>query len=103
MRLKFATVPKQGVPQNSLGSRLDNSSRFLHVTGCSPGEGPHQDGDHQQQEDHFQILYRDEHLVAIDKPSGFHVHAPEDGWKIPREGTIGVFYLPVLPGHLEVV
>ena len=71
--------------QISLGSRLDNSSRVLKViTGVSPGEELHQDGLQQPQD--FQILYQDEHLIAIDKPSGFHVHAPEDGWKIPREG-----------------
>src|SRR6478609_899000 len=26
----------------------------------------------------FRILYQDQYLVAIDKPSGFHVHPPED-------------------------
>lgn len=26
----------------------------------------------------FRILYRDEYLIAIDKPAGFHSHAPED-------------------------
>jgi tRNA pseudouridine65 synthase len=27
---------------------------------------------------HFEILHRDEHLIAIHKPPGFHVHQPED-------------------------
>jgi tRNA pseudouridine65 synthase len=27
----------------------------------------------------LRILHRDEHLVAVDKPAGFHVHPPEDG------------------------
>ncbi|MBO9667407.1 MAG: tRNA pseudouridine(65) synthase TruC, partial [Bdellovibrio sp.] len=32
------------------------------------------------------VLYRDEYFVAIDKPSGFHVHPPEDSqYKIPRD------------------
>lgn len=26
----------------------------------------------------LRILYQDEHLVAVDKPAGFHVHPPED-------------------------
>lgn len=26
----------------------------------------------------LRILYQDEDLVAVDKPSGFHVHPPED-------------------------
>jgi tRNA pseudouridine65 synthase len=26
----------------------------------------------------FRILYQDQHIVAIDKPAGFHVHPPED-------------------------
>lgn len=33
----------------------------------------------------FEILYQDEHLVAIDKPSGLYVHPPEDGYHIPDE------------------
>ena len=33
----------------------------------------------------FEILYRDDDLVAIDKPSGFHVHPPENSpVKVPR-------------------
>ncbi|HWU43691.1 MAG TPA: pseudouridine synthase [Bdellovibrio sp.] len=32
------------------------------------------------------LLYQDEHCVAIDKPSGFHVHPPEDStYRVPRE------------------
>ena len=27
---------------------------------------------------HFRILHEDSHLIAIDKPAGFHVHAPEE-------------------------
>lgn len=27
---------------------------------------------------HLRIIYRDEHLVVVDKPAGFHVHPPED-------------------------
>jgi tRNA pseudouridine65 synthase len=30
----------------------------------------------------FKVLYQDEHLIAIEKPSGFHVHPPEDGWPV---------------------
>lgn len=26
----------------------------------------------------FRVLFQDEHLIAIDKPAGFHVHPPED-------------------------
>ncbi|GAX82821.1 hypothetical protein CEUSTIGMA_g10247.t1 [Chlamydomonas eustigma] len=33
----------------------------------------------------FNIVYQDEHLVCIEKPSGFHVHQPEDGFPIPQE------------------
>ncbi|MGE5085092.1 MAG: pseudouridine synthase [Bacillota bacterium] len=33
----------------------------------------------------MKLLYTDEHFVAVDKPSGFHVHPPEDSqYKIPR-------------------
>jgi tRNA pseudouridine65 synthase len=32
----------------------------------------------------LQILFQDEHYVAVNKPSGFHVHPPE-GFKVPRE------------------
>ncbi|MGZ3699060.1 MAG: pseudouridine synthase [Bdellovibrionota bacterium] len=35
----------------------------------------------------FRILYQDEHLVAIDKPAGYHVHPPED----PRHGAARAF------------
>ena len=31
---------------------------------------------------YFKVLYQDEHLVAIEKPSGYHVHPPEDGWPV---------------------
>ncbi len=33
----------------------------------------------------FRVLHRDEDLVVIDKPRGFHVHPPEDGWPCPKE------------------
>lgn len=33
----------------------------------------------------IKILYQDEHFIAIDKPSGYHVHQPENEfWKVPR-------------------
>ncbi len=31
------------------------------------------------------LIYQDQDLVAIDKPAGFHVHPPEDGYPVPRE------------------
>lgn len=38
---------------------------------------------------HFSILHRDEDLVVIDKPAGFHVHRPENqGEKVPRHKII---------------
>lgn len=30
------------------------------------------------------ILYQDEDIVVVDKPYGFHVHPPEDGYPVPR-------------------
>lgn len=34
----------------------------------------------------MQLLYKDDYFVAINKPSGFHVHPPEDStYRIPRE------------------
>lgn len=33
----------------------------------------------------FEVLYQDEYLVAVDKPAGYHVHPPEDGYRIPSE------------------
>lgn len=37
----------------------------------------------------FSILYHDENLVAIDKPSGFHVHPPETrAEKVPRHKIV---------------
>jgi len=37
----------------------------------------------------FRILYQDENLVAINKPSGFHVHPPESfAEKVPRHKII---------------
>jgi tRNA pseudouridine65 synthase len=37
----------------------------------------------------FKILYQDENLVAINKPSGFHVHTPESrAEKVPRHKII---------------
>ena len=30
------------------------------------------------------VLYHDEHLIAIDKPAGYHVHPPEDSYPVPR-------------------
>ncbi|KAG1657791.1 hypothetical protein FOA52_008181 [Chlamydomonas sp. UWO 241] len=32
----------------------------------------------------LQIIYRDEHIVAIEKPSGYFVHPPEDGFPFPQ-------------------
>lgn len=31
----------------------------------------------------FRILHQDEHLIAVHKPAGFHVHPPESGHLIP--------------------
>lgn len=31
------------------------------------------------------VLYQDEHLIAVDKPSGYHVHPPENDYPVPRE------------------
>mmetsp|Transcript_4935 Transcript_4935/g.10615 ORF Transcript_4935/g.10615 Transcript_4935/m.10615 type:complete len:390 (+) Transcript_4935:23-1192(+) len=31
----------------------------------------------------FEVLYQDEHIVAIDKPAGYYVHPPEDGYPCP--------------------
>lgn len=37
----------------------------------------------------MQIIFRDEHFVAIDKPAGFHVHPPEDStYPVPREKIV---------------
>lgn len=34
----------------------------------------------------MKLLYQDSHFIAVDKPSGFHVHPPEDSqYKIPRD------------------
>lgn len=34
----------------------------------------------------MQILFKDEHFVAVNKPAGFHVHPPEDPtYRVPRE------------------
>lgn len=34
----------------------------------------------------MQILFRDEHFVAVDKPAGYHVHPPEDStYPVPRD------------------
>ncbi|MEZ0392626.1 MAG: pseudouridine synthase [Pseudobdellovibrionaceae bacterium] len=37
----------------------------------------------------FSILYQDDHIIAIDKPSGFHVHPPESKpEKVPRHKIV---------------
>ena len=57
---------------------------------CDDGEGlPNSNSKLEVPE--FRILYQDAHIVAIDKPSGFHVHAPEDGWRIPFFGEYREF------------
>lgn len=34
----------------------------------------------------MELIYQDEHFIAINKPSGFHVHPPEDSqFKVPRD------------------
>ena len=37
----------------------------------------------------FRLLFQDERIVVIDKPSGFHVHPPESGDdKVPRHKIV---------------
>lgn len=34
----------------------------------------------------MELLYKDEYFIAVNKPSGFHVHPPEDSqFKVPRD------------------
>ena len=46
----------------------------------------------------FKILFRDEHLIAIEKPHGFHVHQPE---MARRRVSPDIVCLPILRRQIE--
>lgn len=51
----------------------------------------------------MKLLYQDEFFVAIHKPSGFHVHPPEDGYPVPRENICLYLVRDLLGQHVYPV
>ncbi len=51
----------------------------------------------------MKLLYQDEYFVAVEKPSGFHVHPPEDGYPVPRDKVCLYLVRDMLKQHVYPV
>jgi tRNA pseudouridine65 synthase len=51
----------------------------------------------------LQILFQDEYFVAVNKPSGFHVHPPEDNYPVPRDRIVLYIIRDLIKQHVYPV